>query len=157
MPDYLQTGVTTVKDVLHYFTERSKSADNLRNNILREFRDNLKLLEHRNKDGVNSLALLQKLSVEAIGKAYSANYKFEKLCEGPKQLPASLVMHKAQQKYVGWTAAQFIYNIEGRINDLHNLPNLYSDLQKAPINLSLRLDNLYHQLLLFGVFISKKS
>jgi hypothetical protein len=157
MPDYLQISVSTVKDLLQYFTDRSKSADNLRNNILREFRDNLKLLEHRNKAGVNSIALLQKLSVAAIGKAYADNYKFDKLCEGPKQLPASLIMHKAQQKYVGWTATQFIYNIEGRINDLHNLPNLYSDLQTAPINLALRLDNLYYQLLLFGLFISKKS
>ena len=157
MPDYLQTSVNTVKDLLQYFTERSKSADNLRNNILRELRDNLKLLEHRNKEGVNHAAILQKLSVTAIGKAYADNYTFDKLCEGPKQLPASLIMHKAQEKYIGWSATQFIYNIEGRINDLHNLPTLYNDLQHAPINLSLRLDNLYHQLLLFGLFISKKG
>ena len=78
MPDYLQISVSTVKDLLQYFTDRSKSADNLRNNILREFRDNLKLLEHRNKAGVNSIALLQKLSVAAIGKAYADNYKFDK-------------------------------------------------------------------------------
>lgn len=157
MPDYVQTGVSTVKELLQYFTERSRSADNLRNNILRELRDNLKLLEHRNKSGVNHQAILQKLSALAIGNAYAANYKFEKLCDGPKKLPSALVSHKAQQKYIGWTADQFMYNIEGRINDLHNLPNLYSDLSTAPINLTLRLDNLYHQLLLFGLFISRKA
>ena len=157
MPDYLNTGVNTVKDVLQYFTERSRSSDRIKNDLLRELRDNIKLLEHRNREGVDQKALILKLSVHAIGQAYAGNYKFEKLCDGPKTLPAALARTKQQQKYIGWTAEQFLYNIEGKVNDLHNLPNLYPDLSKAPIHLHVRLDNLYELLVLFGIFISRKS
>jgi len=156
MADYLQTGVSTIKELLAWFTERSRSADTTTNNILRELRDNIKLLEHRNNTGVNRLAIVQKLSVQAINAAYVVNYKFDRLCTYAKALPASFILSKYQEKYIGWTAKQFIYNIEGKIRDLQSLPTLYPDIESAPINLTRRLDNLYFQLLLLGIFLSKK-
>lgn len=157
MPDYLQTGISTVKDLFQFLADRSKSRDRIKNALLRELRDNLKLLEHRDKDGVNIMAMIDGLSANAIAEAYAANYKFDVLCEGPKKLPAALIKHKQHEKYVDWHVERFMYSIEGKIRDIKNLPKLYTDLSKAPVNLSVRLGNLYHQMLLLVIFISQKA
>ncbi|MEZ5014933.1 MAG: hypothetical protein R2794_11640 [Chitinophagales bacterium] len=152
MADYIQTGITNIKELFSWLNERSRSKDVLRNDLLREMRDNLKLLEHRNKEGVHVRAILQGLSAAKIEAAYSGNYNLRSLAHMAK-LPAGLILNKRQEKYIGWDAEQFIYSIEGKIKDLKNLPALYKDLDQAPVNLTLRLDNLYFQLLLLAVFI----
>ncbi len=155
MADYFQLGVNSVKDVFTWLSERSKSKDIIKNDLLREFRDNLKLLEHRDKQTVNISALIEKLSSKAIENAYLKNYKFNQLIDGHKKLPAQLILNKRQEKYIGWDVMRFIYSIEGKIKDIKNIPVLYADLPSAPVNLSVRLDNLFYQLLLLVLFISK--
>ena len=66
MPDYIQTGLSTFKDLFTWLSDRSKSKDITKNAILREIRDNLKMLEHRNQEGVNITALINGLSANAI-------------------------------------------------------------------------------------------
>jgi len=153
MADYVQLGVNSIKDLFTWLTERSKSKDIIKNDLLREFRDNLKLLEHRDKEQVNLLALIDKVRLSSIENAYLKNYNFNKLSEG-KKLTSATLLNKRQEKYVGWDVKRFIYSIEGKIKDLKNLPVLYTDLQSAPINMNVRLDNLYYQLLLLVIFIS---
>ena len=50
-----------------------------------------------------------------------------------------------------------MYSIEGKIKDLKNIPVLFADLSKAPVNITVRLDNLYYQLLLFAIFLHNKQ
>lgn len=157
MADYLQTGISTFKDIITYLTDRSKTKDILRNNLLREMRDNLKLLEHRDKEGVQLSAIIQGLQLTAIDEAYNKNYNFKKLTAEGDRLPVQLILNKRQEKYVGWTADKFIYSIEGKIRDLKNIPALYKDLATAPVNLPVRLDNLFHQLLLLVIFIRSEK
>ena len=156
MSDYLQTGIGTVKDLFTFLTERSKSKDIIKNNILRELRDNLKLLEHRDKDGVNKKAIIEGLQLTAIADAYKQNYHFNKLHDHTKTLEKHFILNKRQEKYIGWNADKFIYSLEGKIKDLKNLPALYSDISNAPVNLPLRFDNLYYQTVLFVLFIRNK-
>ena len=157
MPDYIQTGLSTFKDLFTWLSDRSKSKDITKNAILREIRDNLKMLEHRNQEGVNITALIAGLSGNAIAEAYVNNYKFNALKEGPKQLTKQLIFNKRQEKYIGWDAERFVYSIEGKIKDLKNIPVLFADLSKAPVNITVRLDNLYYQLLLFAIFLHNKQ
>ncbi|MFI5171258.1 MAG: hypothetical protein ACHQFW_02650 [Chitinophagales bacterium] len=153
MADYLQTSIGTIKELFTFLSDRSKSKDIIKNNILREIRDNLKLLEHRDKAGVNILALIDSLSFANVADAYLKNYHFSKLVDHNKLLDKKFILNKRQEKYIGWDASKFIYSIEGKIKDLKNLPNLYTDINSAPINLSVRFDNLYYQLVLFVLFI----
>ena len=155
MADYLHLGVDSVKELFTWLTERSKTKDIIKNNLLREFRDNLKLLEHRDKENVNLLALIDKLSSASVEEAYKKNYNFNKLTDTDIKLPALLVLNKSQEKYVGWDVKRFIYSIEGKIKDAKNLPVLFPDLKTAPLHLPLRLDNLFYQLLLLVIFIRK--
>ncbi len=156
MSDYLQTGIGTLKELFTFLSDRSNSKDIIKNNILRELRDNLKLLEHRDKSGVKLMALIEGLQFVMINEAYNKNYKFDKLLDHNKRLEKQFILNKRQEKYIGWDAEKFIYSIEGKIKDLKNLPNLYADITNAPINLPLRLDNLYYQSVLFVLFIRNK-
>ncbi len=153
MTDYLGIGVSGFKDLFQYLTNRSKTKDVVKNNVLREIRDNMKLLEHRDKEGVNIPALINNLSNVAIEAAYSDNFNFNKLA--PKKLMTEelLLSKKRQKDYVGWDVEKFIYSIEGKIKDLKNIPNLYPDIIAAPVNLTLRFDNLFYQLVLLAIFI----
>ncbi len=157
MPDYVQTSISTIKDLFTFLSDRSKSKDIIKNNVLREIRDNLKLLEHRDKEGVNILALIESLAFENIADAYKQNYQFSKLLDHNKLLSKKFILNKRQEKYIGWDASKFIYSIEGKIKDLKNLPKLYNDITQAPINLSVRFDNLYYQMVLFVLFIRDKN
>jgi len=155
MADYVQFGVGSLKELFNWLTERSKSGDIIKNDLLRECRDNLKLLEHRDKENVNLLTLIDKLSLAAVENAYKKNYNFNKLANGNHKLPANFILNKRQEKYIGWDVKRFVYSIEGKIRDAKNLPQLYSDLGSAPVNLNVRLDNLFFQLLLLVIFISR--
>ncbi|MBK7444106.1 MAG: hypothetical protein IPL12_09180 [Bacteroidetes bacterium] len=157
MADYLQTGLSTFKDLFTWLSDRSKSKDITKNALLREIRDNLKMLEHRDKEGVNIKALIEGLSANAIADAYVKNYKFDEMSEGKKLLDKQFILNKRQEKYIGWDVARFIYSIEGKIKDLKNIPVLYADITKSPLNITVRLDNLYYQLLLLAIFISGKK
>lgn len=155
MADYLNLGVESIKELFTWLTERSKSKDIIKNDLLREFRDNLKLLEHRDKEQVNLNTLIEKISLSSLDAAYQKNYNFNKLIEGHPKLPEKYILNKRQEKYIGWDVKRFVYSIEGKIKDIKNLPSLYTDLKTAPINLNVRLDNLFYQLLLLVIFISK--
>jgi 3',5'-cyclic AMP phosphodiesterase CpdA len=157
MADYLQIGVTSFKDLFEYLTDRSKTKDVIKNALLRELRDNLKLLDHRDKKGVNINAIIDGLTTSATEDAYKNNFNFNKLIAKNKKLPAELILNKRQEKYIGWDCKRFIYSIEGKIKDIKNLPRLYSDLAQAPINLNVRMDNLFYQVLLLVLFIKKTT
>lgn len=156
MADYLGLGVESVKDIFTYLTNKSKSKDIIANDVLRELRDNIKLLEHRNSEGVNFLAMIENLTTTQTEAAYKSNFNFN-LLVNKKKLQAQLILNKRQEKYVGWDAKKFIYSIEGKIKDLKTLPKLFSDLSKAPIHLSVRFDNLFYQMILFTIFIRKTN
>ncbi|MFN0274637.1 MAG: hypothetical protein ACKVPJ_02735 [Chitinophagales bacterium] len=156
MTDYIDFGVGSIKELFTYLTNKSKGKDIIANDLLRELRDNIKLLEHRNSEGVNFAALIENLSSANIEAAYKANFNFNKLTD-KKTLTEKIILHKKQLKYVGWDAKKFIYSIEGKIKDIKNLPKLFSDLSKAPINLSVRFDNLFYQMVLLTIFIRKTN
>ncbi|MBC8045521.1 MAG: hypothetical protein H7Y00_01860 [Fimbriimonadaceae bacterium] len=156
MADYIELGIGSIKDLFNYLTAQSKGKDVVLNALLRELRDNIKLLEHRNSEGVNVQAMIDNLSAASIEEAYKTNFNFNKLVH-KKILPENLILHKKQLKYVGWDGKKFIYSIEGKIKDIKNLPKLFTDLSKAPINLPVRFDNLFYQMVLFTVFIRKSD
>lgn len=156
MAAYLELGIESLKDLFNYLSNKSKGKDILMNELMREIRDNIKLLEHRNSDGVNASAIIERLSNSAIIEAYKQNFSFNKLAH-KKKLDAKLALNKSQIKYAGWDAEKFIYSIEGKIKDIKNLPLLYTDLKSAPINLQVRLDNLFYQLVLLTLFIKDSN
>lgn len=152
MADFVSTGVSGIKDLLQFLDRRSKTKDVVSNNLLRELRDNLLLLQHRNNAGVDQTVLVSALSTTAIEAAFAANFNFKSLTTAAT-LQQKHVINKHLQKYVGWDAKRFIYSIEGKITELKRLFTLYADMQAAPLNITLRLNNLFFQMLQFSAFV----
>mgnify|MGYP007078092555 FL=1 len=152
MAECLTQGVGGLKDVLKFLAERARSKDVIKNALLREMRDNLQLLSHRNNATLDVKALIAQLSARAMAEAFSANYTFKKLANN-KKVPATLILNDRQKRYVDWDAERLVVSIEGKIHDLKNMLIIYPNIFKAPVNLTARLDNLYYQLLLLSLLI----
>lgn len=152
MAEWIAQGVGGLKDILKFLAERSRSKDVLKNALLREMRDNLQLLSHRNNDTIDIKALISKLSALAIAYAFKQNYLYKKLANN-KKVTHSLILNDRQKRYIRWDAERLVVSIEGKISDLNNMLVIYPDVMKAPVNLKARLDNLYFQLLLLSLLI----
>lgn len=70
MTDYIGTGISNFKELIQFLDTRAKSKDLVQNNLLREMRDNLLLLEHRNNEGVDKKELTNVLEAKAIDAAF---------------------------------------------------------------------------------------
>ncbi|HET8963186.1 MAG TPA: hypothetical protein VFM99_04775 [Chitinophagales bacterium] len=152
MTDYIGTGISNFKELIQFLDTRAKSKDLVSNNLLREVRDNLLLLEHRNNAGVDKKELTNALEVKAIDAAFEKNFHFNQLVNN-KKLSTEHLIDSQQTKYLGWDAKRFIYSIEGKIKELKKLFAIYPDMTNAPVNITQRYNNLFNQLLQFSAFI----
>lgn len=152
--EFIGPGIDAIKDIVEFLTQKSRTSNITKRLILREIRDNLKLLSHASRDGVNHLGLIKELSNTALIQAFEEGFKFKNLRKG--KLPATLVTklnQKRGEKYIGWDAEQLVMSIEGKVNELKKLPKIYRNMETAPLNLTLRLSNLFLQLRLLALFI----
>jgi len=152
--EFIGPGIDAIKDIVEFLTQKSRTSNINKRLILREIRDNLKLLSHASRDGVNHLGLINELSNDALTRAFEEGFKFRNLRKG--KVTTTLVTklnQKRGEKYIGWDMEQLVMSIEGKINELKRLPKIYSNMSTAPLNLTLRLSNLYLQLRLLALFI----
>ncbi len=152
MADLVGQGIGSLRDLLKFLTDRSRSADVLKNGLLRELRDNLQLLQHRNAAGANRQAIIQSLKTDAIDAAFKGNFKFHTLSSG-KKVGAQHIVADRQNRYTGWDEKRLITSMEGKIHELRQLGSIFPDQESAGINIPARLDNLYFQILLLSTFI----
>lgn len=156
MAELIGQGVATVRELLAFLTKRSRSSDVDKNNLLREFRDNLQLLDHRQREGVDLSRPIEQLSVAAIHEAYANNFPFARLA-GKRKVVNGMMVAPRQKKYLDRGAERLVSSIEGKINKLKHICLIYKDLSTAPLNLEVRLDNLYYQLHLLSSLIYAKK
>lgn len=156
--EFIGPGLDAIKDTIQFLTQKSRTKDITKSLLLREIRDNLKLLSHASRDGVNHLGIINELSNYASTRAFEGGFKFKNLRKGT--LTTSVVAKLTQkrgEKYIGWDTEQLVMSIEGKINELKKLPNIYKKIDTAPLNLNLRLSNLFFQLRLLALFIKERS
>ena len=144
-------------DLYKNLTVKAKNNTIIKKQLIREIRDNLKLLEHRNRKGIDRKALIDKLSNSSIISAITENYQFNYLARKQRITPAVASQLPKTKKYLNWDAEHFISSIDEKISSLKNLPDLFPDFAKAPVNLTLRLNNLYFQLILLSYLIRQSE
>ncbi len=144
-------------DLYRFLTDKSKSKSSAGKLLLREIRDNLKRLEHRNRKGVNRSKLIEMLSNEQYLKAVSANFNIRRLAKGNRIDSKVIRDIPSARKYLDWDLDQLLNSIDGKIVGLKELPGLYDSLETAPVNLTSRLNNLYILHVLAGYLIRKSN
>ncbi len=138
-----------------FLSQKSKSKNAAKRMLIREIRNNIKRLEHRNRNGINRLMLIQKLENASLLAALEQDFSFNKLCPGQKVNPSSLAHFSPAEKYAGWDADRLMNSIDEKIVQLKELSELYTNEGINAINLTLRLNNLYAQLILVSVLIKQ--
>jgi hypothetical protein len=140
-------------EVYTFLSQKSRVKNTTKRLLIREIRNNIKRLEHRNKNGVNRKFLIDKLENNSIINAIEEGFSFNKLA--PKQLvDDKIVFHfKPAKRYIGWDANKLLNSIDGKIVSLKELTELYDENGLESVNLTLRLNNLYIQLILVTVLI----
>lgn len=144
-------------DLYKFLTLKAQNKSATKKLLLREIRDNLKLLEHRNKSGVDRLALIKKLNNSSLLKAISENYNFKNLAKKQRITKEILLRLPKAKKYQNWDAEGLLNSIDEKIIAIKSLPDLYPILENAPINLTSRLDNLYLQLILISYLVRESE
>lgn len=126
--------------------------------ILRELRENLKVLSHRDKMGITRQDLINELSNEAVSAADKMDYDFRKLRRRRPHKLTEKMFPKSTNKFLGWTAKEMVLGIDSKIYDLQFLSKKYNvnDRTISEINITARLNNLNYQIYSFLTFINYK-
>ncbi|MBN2484771.1 MAG: hypothetical protein JXB34_02240 [Bacteroidales bacterium] len=142
-------------DLYKFLAQKSKSGNITRKLIFRELRNNIQRLEHRNKPGIDRIALIGKLEGANIYAAIKEGFDFNRLA--PKQVVDNNLIKTATwaQKYKGWDADQLILSIDEKITALKDITGIYSDVGNAPLNITRRLNNLFLLCILLVLLIKR--
>lgn len=143
---------------LHKFlTQKSQVKNVTKRFLIREIRNNLKRLEHRNKQGANKYSIIQKLENESIVRALSEGYNFNKLVSR-REVTADLAEKlKNAKRYIGWDAERIVNSIDEKIVSLKEIVEIYEAENIEQINITSRLNNLFTLLLLLTLLMHKEN
>ncbi len=142
-------------DLYKFLSQRAKTKNIYKKILVRELRNNIERLEHRNVKGVNKLAIIKNLENASIVEAMRNGYDLNKLALNQVVDPKFLKKNKQAKKYSGWNAERVLLSIDEKIVVLKELEDFYPDVNKAPINLSSRLNNLYLLCVLLSLMIKR--
>lgn len=144
-------------ELYSFLTKKSKVKNVLKSLLIRELRNNLKRLEHRNNKGVNRRVIIDKLQNVVIIKAIEEGFDFNNLAK-KQMVDNAIVKHfKSAGRYVGWDAEKVMYSIDEKIVSLKETIEFYDDLDNAPINITSRMNNLFILLVLMSLLIKAAS
>ena len=132
--------------------------DPVKASILRELRENFKVLSHRDKMGIKRQDLINGLSNEAVKAADKMDYDFKKLRRRRPHKLTEKMFPEGTNRYLGLTAKEMILGIDLKIFDLQFISQKYNvnDRTVSEINITARLNNLNYQIYSFLMFINYK-
>jgi len=150
--EWLKTAIGPLKDLLTFLNQESKTADVLKRQVIREFRDNLNIFHNGYKNNVSADVIIDLLSNEAIKEAIKNNFRFKKIKAGAVE--PYHVYDDRNKKYIGWNAERLIDKIDEKIEELKNIKKMNGNsVEKVKNNVSLMLSNLYYRMKLLADFL----
>ena len=140
-------------ELYNFLNQKAKVRNITKRKLIREIRNNIKRLEHRNNKGVSKFLLIQKLENTCILNAIEEGFDFNKLAPRQKIDDKTILYIESAKRYRKWDADKILGSIDEKIVALKELEGLYEDVNLAPINVTTRLNNLYVLLILLAVLI----
>jgi hypothetical protein len=151
--DFFDSGFELYK----FLTQKSQVKNVTKRFLIREIRNNLKRLEHRNKQGANKYSIIQKLENESIVRALSEGYNFNKLVSRREVTVDLAEKLKNAKRYIGWDAERIVNSIDEKIVSLKEIVEIYEAENIEQINITSRLNNLFTLLLLLTLLMHKEK
>ncbi|MEJ0079571.1 MAG: hypothetical protein WDM78_01065 [Puia sp.] len=111
--EWLNTGITPLKELLAFLYKKSKTSDVRKKQLIIELRDNLNVFKNGFFNQSPYDAMIDLLSRDAIQTAINENFSFKKLKSGA--IHTSVIFDERNKKYAGWTAEKLIDKIDEKI------------------------------------------
>jgi hypothetical protein len=89
-------------NVYAHLSTKANNAAGHKKLILRELRDNIKLLERRDIDNINIANLIKGLSNKEIVEGLRDNYNLDKLTRKSKVVHPDMIFRDYEKDYVNW-------------------------------------------------------
>lgn len=131
--------------------------DATKQRLIREIRENIKVLSHRVRGGVSKTDIINELSNDSIIEATNEGYDFNKLRRRkPRQVTIDILGDSDNYKYIGKDSKQLIEGVDSKISDLKRLLRIYENNIEITnqVNITSRFNNLYEQLVILAKLIN---
>lgn len=144
-------------ELYNFLNQKAKVRNITKRKLIREIRNNIKRLEHRNKKGVSKFLLIQKLENVSILDAIDEGFDFNKLAPKQKIDDKTIEYISSAKRFKNWNAEKIVGSIDEKIVSLKELEGLYEDESLASINITARLNNLYLLLIFLSILIKNSE
>ncbi len=151
MFDFINPTIAALKELIPYLSEKSKTENITKRMVLRELRDNLKVLIYAYEKKADVNKVIERLNNSAIKDAMKNGFDFNKIRKG--KITEELVKDERNKKYIGWSCEQLFDKVDEKIEELRLIKNLYPNLDESQKNLTLVIGNLYFRMKLLADFI----
>ncbi len=150
--EWLKTGIGPLKDLLTFLNKESKTNDVLKNQLIRELRNNLNIFNNAFRNNVSADVIIDLLSNDAIKEAIKNNFKFRKLKTG--KIRSQQIVDDRNKRYLGWDAEKLTDKIDEKIEELKNIKKMNGGtVSKAKNDVPQMLSNLFYRMKLLADFI----
>lgn len=151
MFDFINPTITALKELIPYLSEKSKTENITKRLVLRELRDNLKVLIYAYEKKADVDKVIERLNNTAIKEAIKCGFDFNKIRKG--KITEELIKEERNKKYIGWGCEQLFDKVDEKIEELRLIKNLYPNLEESRKNMTLVIGNLYFRMKLLADFI----
>jgi hypothetical protein len=154
--EWLNTGITPLKELLAFLYKKSKTSDVRKKQLIIELRDNLNVFKNGFINQSPYDTMIDLLSRDAIQAAINENFSFKKLKSGT--IHASVIYDERNKKYAGWTAEKLVDKIDEKIVELRNIKKMnQGSVKDVRNNIALMMSNLYFRMKLLADFIQSEK
>ena len=151
MFDFINPTINALKELIPYLSEKSKTENVTKRLLLRELRDNLKVLMYAHEKKADVDKVIERLNNNAIKEAVKTNFDFNKIRKG--KITNEMVKEERNKKYIGWSCEQLFDKVDEKIEELRLIKNLYPNMDESRKNMTLVVGNLYFRMKLLADFI----
>lgn len=151
MFDFINPTIAALRELIPYLSEKSKTENITKRLVLRELRDNLKVLIYAYEKKADVDKVIDRLNNAAIKEAVKTGFDFNKICKG--KITEQLITEERNKKYIGWSCEQLFDKVDEKIEELRLIKNLYPNLDESRKNMTLVIGNLYFRMKLLADFI----
>lgn len=149
---------SSISTFYSYLTKRSQTNNIHKKLVFREIRDNLKRLQNRNKRNLKMDQLILSLKNEAYTNAILNGFDLNSLATNKQTVVTeSILIKKRNSRYLGWNCERLLDSVDAKIVELKDLVSYYDSLDQSTNNFTLKLNNLYYQILLLVILINQRK
>ena len=151
MFDFITPALSVLKELIPFLSKESKTVNITKSLLLRELRDNFKVLMYAHEKNADIRLVIDQLSNTAIKEAIKGGFDFNKVKKG--KITAKHVFDERNKKYIGWTCARLFDKLDEKIEELRTIKKLYPNIEDSKRNVSVMVANLYFRMRLLADFI----